>query len=48
MDYLNDGRNLNDDLAYYDGLLEKTKSDFYKDNAKILLILTLSKKLPWA
>lgn len=32
--YLNDGRNLNDDLAYYDGLLEKTKSDFYKDNAK--------------
>ena len=32
--YLNDGKNLNDDLAYYNGLFEKTKSDFYKDNAK--------------
>ena len=32
--YLNDGRNLNDDLAYYDSLFEKTRQDFYKDNAK--------------
>lgn len=33
-DYLNKRENLNDDLFYYDGLFEKTKSDFYKDNAK--------------
>lgn len=33
-DYLNDPKNLTDDVAYYDKLFENTKNDFYRDNAK--------------
>lgn len=33
--YLQDDANLADDLAFYDGLYAKTKSDFLSDNAKL-------------
>ena len=34
-EYISNPENLEDDLAYYDGLYEKYKADFYKDQAKV-------------
>lgn len=43
--YVNNPDNLEDDLRFYDGLFEKTRVAFYKDNAKFFSTLAFRKQI---
>lgn len=45
--YLKDGKNLEDDLEFYDKLWRGTKTDFYQDSAKLYNNFQLREQVDW-